>query len=176
MVWYNEAFADLSSMTQQIMKNPFDCTNGCDLTILYAIIIGSVITTILISIQLQLAREQFSIRNIVAQTKLRNDVYSLLTQMRMLQPIVYEKRMITPQNRKQVEYVAKTLKELEMDLLKLDGIIDREEKEKIYQMIERVKKRLTVGSSDFGKYPHRFQNMDFSESIEDLSLAIPLLP
>ena len=176
MVWYTEAYAELSSVTQQIMKNPFDCTNGCDLTILYAIIIGSVITTILISIQLQLAREQFSLRNIVAQTKLRNDVYSLLTQMRMLQPIVYEKRRITPRNRKQVEYVAKTLKELERDLAKLDGIISKEEKQKIYQMIERVKNRLKVGSVDFGKYPHRFQNMDFSESIEDVGLTIPILP
>ena len=176
MVWYNEAYAELATVTQQIMKNPFDCTNGCDLTILYAIIIGSVITTILISIQLQLAREQFSLRNIVAQTKLRNDVYSLLTQMRMLQPIVYEKRRITPQNRKQVEFVAKTLKELEMDLAKLDGIISKEEKQKINQMIERVKNRLKVGSVDFGKYPHRFQNMDFAESIEDVALTIPLLP
>ena len=68
------------------------------------------------------------------------------------------------------------MKELEIDLLKLDGIISREEKENIYQMIERVRNRLKVGSIDFGKYPHRFQNMDFAESIEDVGHTIPLLP
>ena len=112
MVWFNEALDLLSSVTLQIVKNPFDCTNGCDFTILYAIIIGTVITTILIGIQLQLAREQFSLRNMVTQTKLRGDTFSLLTQMRMLQPIVYEKRMITPQKRKQIEYIVRTLNEL----------------------------------------------------------------
>ena len=109
MVWLDEALAVLSSVTLQVIKNSFDCTNGCDLTILYAIIIGTVITTILIGIQLQLAREQFSLRNMVTQTKLRSNTFSLLTQMRMLQPIVYEKRKITPQNRKQIEFVARTL-------------------------------------------------------------------
>ena len=176
MVWFNEAFAEVSSVTLQLFKNPFDCTNGCDLTILYAIIIGTVVTTILISIQLQLAREQYSLRNMVAQTKLRNDVYSLLTQMRMLQPVVYEKRKITPQNRRQIEFVAKTLKDLENDLTKLDGIMSIEEKQRIFQMIERVKQRLIVGSMDFGKYPHRYQNMDFAESIEDVGRTLPLLP
>ena len=176
MVWFNEAFAEVSSVTLQLFKNPFDCTNGCDLTILYAIVIGTVVTTILISIQLQLAREQYSLRNMVAQTKFRNDVYSLLTQMRMLQPIVYEKRKITPQNRRQVEFVAKTLRDLENDLNKLDGIITIDEKDRIYHMIERIKQRLKVGSMDFGKYPHRYQNMDFADSIEDVGRTLPLLP
>ena len=176
MVWYNEAYAELSSVTQQIFANPFDCTNGCDLTILYAIIIGSVVTTILISIQLQLAREQFNLRNSVAQNKLRNDIHSLLTQMKMLQPIVYEKRQITPQNRKQIEFVARTLKGLENDIARLDGLIKPEEKEKILQAIHRTKKRLMAGSVDFGKFPHRYQNMDFAESIEDVGNTLPLLP
>lgn len=176
MVWFGEALAVLSSVTLQLIKNPFDCTDGCDLTILYAIIIGTVITTILISIQLQLAREQYSLRTLVAQTKLKSDTFSLLMQMRMLQPIVYEKRRITPQNRKQIEYVSKTLIELENDLAKLTDIIKTEEKEQIVLMIDRVKKRLKVGSIDFGKYPHRYQIMDFAESIEDVGRAIPLLP
>lgn len=176
MVWFNEAIDVLSSVTLQIVKNPFDCANGCDFTILYAIIIGTVITTILIGIQLQLAREQFSLRNMVTQTKLRGDTFSLLTQMRMLQPIVYEKRTITPQNRKQIEFVARTLIELENDLAKLNGIIRNEEKDQIIQMIVRVKKRLKSGSIDLIKYPNRFQNMDFAESIEDIGRTIPLLP
>jgi len=176
MVWFNEAFAEVSSVTLQLFKNPFDCTNGCDLTILYAIIIGTVVTSILITIQLQLARDQSSLRNMVAQTKLRNDIFSLLTQMRILQPIVYEKRIITPQNRKQIEFVAKTLNNLENDLAKLDDIMNIKEKERIYQMIQRVRKRLKVGSMDFGKYPHRYQNMDFADSIEDVGMTLPLLP
>ncbi len=151
MVWFNEALGVLSSVTLQVIKNPFDCTNGCDFTILYAIIIGTVITTILIAIQLPLAREQFSLRKMVTQTKLRGDTFSLLTQMRMLQPIVYEKRMITPHNRKQIEFVVRTLNELENDLAKLNGIIKNEEKDQIIQMIVRVKRRLKSGSIDLIK-------------------------
>ncbi len=176
MVWFGEALAVLSSVTLQLIKNPFDCTDGCDLTILYAIIIGTVITTILISIQLQLAREQDSLRTLVAQTKLKSDTVSLFMQMRMLQPIVYEKSRITPQNRKQIENVSKTLIELENDLAKLNNSTKTEEKEQIVLMIGRVKKRLKAGSIDFGKYPHTYQIMDFAESIKDVGRIIPLLP
>lgn len=176
MVWLTEAFAEVSSIAQQVVTNPFDCSEGCDLTILYAIIIGSVITSILISIQIQLAREQFSLRTMLTQTKLRNDVHSLYTQMRLLQPIVYEKRKITPQNRRQIDYLVKTLDNLENDLEKLNGFIRKKESEEIRHMIMRVRKRLKYGSIDFGKYPHRFQNMDFAESIQDVGQTLPLLP
>ena len=69
MVWLAEAYAELSSVSQQIISNPFDCSNGCDLTILYTIIIGSIITIILISVQIQMAREQYAIRNSLVQAK-----------------------------------------------------------------------------------------------------------
>ena len=171
-----EAFAELASVTQQIVRNPFDCTNGCDLTSIYAIIIGAIVTTIVLSIQIQLAREQNTLKIHVAKTKLRWDAYYLLTQMRILQPVVYDKSKITPQNRNQVSSIAKTIKELEMTLDKLDGEITKEEKEKIGQMISRVKRRLVYGSSDFGKFPHRYDVMDFSESIKDIGKTLAIFP
>jgi len=93
-----EAFGELSTITQQIVNYTFDCTEGCDLTILYAILIGVIVTSIVLTIQIQLAREQHKIKKIVSKTKLRNDIISLLNQMRIMQPIVFEKRPITPEN------------------------------------------------------------------------------
>lgn len=175
MVQFLKAFGELSTVTQQI-KNPFDCTNGCDLTILYAIIIGAIVTSIVLSIQIQLAREQHSIKNIVAKTKLRNDAISLLNQMRIMQPIVYEKSQITQENRMQISSIVKMVKDFEDDIKKIDGAINEEDKEKIIHTIERIKKRLKYGSTDFGKWPHRFEAMDFSDSIKDIGITLAALP
>jgi hypothetical protein len=171
-----EAFGELSTITQQIVKNPFDCTEGCDLTILYAIFIGAIVTTIVLSIQIQLAREQHKIKKIVTKTKLRNDAMTLLNQMRIIQPIVFEKRPITPENRMQITSIARTIKEFEDSLNLIDQVISNEEKQKILQIIERVKKRLRYGSTDFGKWPHRFEAMDFAESIRDVGITLSALP
>ena len=171
-----EAFAELSTVTQQIIKNPFDCANGCDLTILYAIIIGAIVTSIVLSIQVQLAREQHTIKTIVSKTKLRNDAISLLNQMRIMQPIVYEKSQITQENRRQILSIAKTIKDFEQDLKELDDVITEEERNRILHVVERIKKRLTVGSSDFGKWPHRYEAMDFADSIRDIGVTLAELP
>ena len=171
-----EAFGELSTITQQIVKSPFDCTEGCDLTILYAIFIGAIVTTIVLSIQIQLAREQHKIKKIVTKTKLRNDAMTLLNQMRIIQPIVFEKRPITPENRMQITSIARTIKEFEDSLNLIDQVISNEEKQKILQIIERVKKRLRYGSTDFGKWPHRYEAMDFAESIRDVGITLSTLP
>ena len=176
MFGVTEAFAELSTVTQQIVKNPFDCTTGCDLTAIYGIIIGAIVTIIVLSIQIQLAREQQSLRNSVTKTKLRSDALSLLNQMRIIQPIVYEKSKITPQNRKQVSCIAQTIKELEETLETLDDMIEKDEKQKIQQMLSRLKRRLKYGSTDFAKFPHRYQSMDFAESIKDLGTTLPVFP
>ncbi|HSG74350.1 MAG TPA: hypothetical protein VLA01_04050 [Nitrosopumilaceae archaeon] len=171
-----EAFGELSTVTQQIVKNPFDCTDGCDFTILYAIFIGAVVTIIVLSIQIQLAREQQKIKKIVTKTKLKNDAITLLNQMRIMQPIVFEKRPITPENRMQITSIARSIKEFEDSLNLIDQAISNEEKQKILQIIERIKKRLKYGSTDFGKWPHRYEAMDFSESIRDVGITLSALP
>ena len=171
-----EAFGELSTVAHQIVKNPFDCTNGCDLTILYAILIGAIVTSIVLSIQIQLAREQHKIKTIVSKTKLRNDAMSLLNQMRLMQPIVYEKRPITPENRLQITSIARTIKEFEESLNSVEQVLSSEEKKKILQIVERIKKRLKYGSTDFGKWPHRYEAMDFSESIRDVGITLAALP
>lgn len=171
-----EAFGELSTVTQQIVKNPFDCTDGCELTILYAIFIGAIVTSIVLSVQIQLAREQHKIKTIVTKTKLRNDVISLLFQMRIVQPIVFEKRPITPENRMQITSIIKTIKEFEDSLNSINKILSSEEKQKVLQTIERIKKRLKYGSTDFGKWPHRYEAMDFAESIRDVGITLATLP
>ena len=176
MVQFTEAFAELSNITHQIVKNPFDCVNGCDLTILYAIIIGAIVTSIVLSIQVQLAREQHTIKTIVAKTKLRSDAISLLNQMRIMQPIVYGKSQITPENRRQIASIAKAIKDFETDLKNISDVITIEERDRILQVVERIKKRLTVGSSDFGKWPHRYEAMDFADSIRDIGITLAELP
>jgi hypothetical protein len=176
MVQFTEAYAEISSVTQQIVKNPFDCTNGCDLTILYAIIIGAIVTSIVLSIQVQLAREQHTIKTMVTKTKLRSDAMSLLNQMRIIQPIVYGKSQITQENRRQISSIAKSVKDFEIDLREMNDIITVEERDRILQVVERIKKRLTVGSSDFGKWPHRYEAMDFADSIRDVGITLSELP
>lgn len=171
-----EAFGELSTISQQIVSNPFDCTNGCDLTILYAILIRAIVTSIVLSIQIQLAREQHKIKKIVTKTKLRNDAIYLLNQMRIMQPVVYEKRPITPENRMQITGIVRTIKEFEDSLNSSEKILSDEEKKKIIQIIERIKKRLKYGSTDFGKWPHRFEAMDFSDSIRDVGITLSALP
>ena len=171
-----EAFGELSTVTQQVVQNPFDCTEGCDLTILYAIFIGAIVTSIVLSIQIQLAREQHKIKKIVTITKLRNDAMSLLYQMRIMQPIVFEKRPITPENRMQITSIAKTIKEFESSLNSIDQTLSGEDKQNIIQMIDRIKKRLKYGSTDFGKWPHRYEAMDFAESIKDVGITLSTLP
>jgi len=171
-----EAFGELSSSVQQIVSNPFDCTKGCDLTILYAILIGAIVTSIVLTIQIQLAREQHKIKKIVTKTKLRNDVISLLNQMRIIQPIVFEKRPITPENRMQITSIARTIKEFEESLNEIGDVLSSDEKQKIIQIIERIKKRLKYGSTDFGKWPHRYEAMDFAESIREVGISLSTLP
>lgn len=171
-----EAFGELSNITHQIIKNPFDCTEGCDLTILYAIVIGAIVTSIVLSIQIQLAREQHKIKTIVSKTKLRNDAISLLNQMRLMQPIVYEKRPITPENKMQITSIARTIKEFEDSINSVELVLSIEEKQKIIQIIERIKKRLKYGSTDFGRWPYRYEAMDFSESIRDVGITLAALP
>ena len=171
-----EAFGELSTSTQQIVNNPFDCTEGCDLTILYAILIGAIVTSIVLTIQIQLAREQHEIKKIVSKTKLRNDIISLLNQMRIVQPIVFEKRPITPENRMQITSIARTIKEFEESLNKIGEMLSNDEKQKIIQIIERIKKRLKYGSTDFGKWPHRYEAMDFAESIRDIGISLSTIP
>ena len=171
-----EAFGEVSTSTQQIVNNPFDCTEGCDLTILYAILIGAIVTSIVLTIQIQLAREQHEIKKIVSKTKLRNDIISLLNQMRIVQPIVFEKRPITPENRMQITSIARTIKEFEESLNEIGKMLSSEEKQKIIQIIERIKKRLKYGSTDFGKWPHRYEAMDFAESIREVGISLAAIP
>jgi len=171
-----EAFGELSTITQQIVNSPFDCTEGCDLTILYAILIGAIVTSIVLSIQIQLAREQHKIKKIVSKTKLRNDAISLLNQMRIMQPIVFEKRPITPENRMQITSIARTIKEFEESLNEIGEVLSSDEKQKIIQIIERIKKRLKYGSADFGKWPYRYEAMDFVESIREVGITLATLP
>jgi len=171
-----EAFGELSTSTLQIVNNPFDCADGCDLTILYAILIGAIVTSIVLTIQIQLAREQHEIKKIVSKTKLRNDVLSLLNQMRIIQPIVFEKRLITPENRMQITSIARTIKEFEESLNEIGEVLSSDEKQKIIQIIERIKKRLKYGSTDFGKWPHRYEAMDFAESIRDVGISLSTIP
>ena len=171
-----KAFGEVSTLSQQIVSNLFDCTNGCDLTILYAIIIGAIVTSIVLSIQIQLAREQHKIKKIVSKTKLRNDAIYLLNQMRIMQPVVYEKRPITPENRMQITGIVRTIKEFEDGLNSSEKILTDEEKKKTIQIIEQIKKRLKYGSTDFGKWPHRFEAMDFSDSIRDVGITLSVLP
>ncbi len=171
-----EAFGELFTSTQQIVNNPFDCTEGCDLTILYAILIGAIVTSIVLTIQIQLAREQHKIKKIVSKTKLRNDVISLLNQMRIIQPIVFEKRLITPENRMQITSIARTIKEFEESLNEIGEVLSSDEKQKIIQIIERIKKRLKYGSTDFGKWSHRYEAMDFAESIRDVGISLATIP
>ncbi len=171
-----EAFGELYTSTQQIVNNPFDCTEGCDLTILYAILIGAIVTSIVLAIQIQLAREQHKIKKIVSKTKLRNDVISLLNQMRIIQPIVFEKRPITPENRMQITSIARTIKEFEESLNEIGEVLNTDEKQKIIQIIERIKKRLKYGSTDIGKWPHRYEAMDFAESIREVGISLATIP
>jgi len=171
-----EAFGELYTSTQQIVNNPFDCTEECDLTILYAILIGAIVTSIVLTIQIQLAREQHKIKKIVSKTKLRNDVISLLNQMRIIQPIVFEKRPITPENRMQITSIARTIKEFEESLNEIGDVLSSDEKQKIIQIIERIKKRLKYGSTDFGKWPHRYEAMDFAESIREVEISLSTIP
>ena len=171
-----EAFGELSTSTQQIVNNPFDCTEGCDLTILYAILIGAIVTSIVLTIQIQLAREQHEIKKIVSKTKLRNDIISLLNQMRIVQPIVFEKRPITPENRMQITSIARTIKEFEESLNEIGNVLSRDEKQKIIQLIGRIKKRLKYGSTDFGKWPYRYEAMDFAESIREVGISLATIP
>ncbi len=171
-----EAIGELSTSTQQIVNNSFDCTEGCDLMILYAILIGAIVTSIVLTIQIQLAREQHKIKKIVSKTKLRNDVISLLNQMRIIQPIVFEKRPITPENRMQITSIARTIKEFEESLNEIGDVLSSDEKQKIIQIIERIKKRLKYGSTDFGKWPHRYEAMDFAESIREVGISLSTIP
>jgi len=171
-----DVFGELYTSTQQIVNNPFDCTEGCDLTILYAILIGAIVTSIVLTIQIQLAREQHKIKKIVSKTKLRNDVISLLNQMRIIQPIVFEKRPITPENRMQITSIARTIKEFEESLNEIGDVLSRDEKQKIIQLIERIKKRLKYGSTDFGKWPYRYEAMDFTESIREVGISLSTIP
>ena len=55
-------------------------------------------------------------------------------------------------------------------------MISSDEKQKIIQNIERIKKRLKYGSTDFDKWPHRYEAMDFAESIREVGITLATLP
>ncbi len=96
--------------------------------------------------------------------------------MRIMQPIVFEKRPITPENRMQITSIARTIKEFEESLNEIEEVLSNDEKQKIIQLIERIKKRLKYGSTDFGKWPHRYEAMDFAESIRDVGISLSTIP
>ncbi len=55
-------------------------------------------------------------------------------------------------------------------------MLSSDEKQKIIQIIERIKKRLKYGSTDFGKWPHRYEAMDFAESIREVGISLATIP
>ena len=165
----------LSTIMQDLAPYFFRCDDGCDMTNVFAASIVLLFTFTIFAIQVHLAREHESLRTFIVRNKLKNDIYYLLYQMRMLQPVVYEKRIITEQDKHQITSIAKTIKHIEdsMDELKQNLTVD--EKTKIAETIANVKNRLKHGANDLKRTPQRFDYMDFSESIKEVSHTLPLV-
>lgn len=95
--------------------------------------------------------------------------------MRMIQPHAYEKRAITDLERNQIVSIAKTVKQIEDNLNELKNNISDEEKTKIKNTISFVKQRLEYGINDLTRVPRRFDYLDFSDSIREVSNTLPII-
>lgn len=88
-------FSIVYALANDLMSYFFRCEQDCNPV---NVIAGSIIllfTVTIFAIQIHLAKEHESLKTFIIRSKLRNDAYYLLYQMRMLQPTVYEKRIIT---------------------------------------------------------------------------------
>ena len=165
----------LSTVMQDLAPYFFTCDDGCDMTNVFAAGIVLLFTFTIFAIQVHLAKEHESLRTFIVRNKLRNDIYYLLYQMRMLQPVVYEKRIITEQDKHQITSIAKTIKHIESAMDELKQNLTLEERTKIHETIANVKNRLKHGANDLKRTPQRFDYMDFSESIKEVSHTLPLV-
>ncbi|RDJ31153.1 MAG: hypothetical protein DWQ18_03770 [Crenarchaeota archaeon] len=165
----------LSSIMHDMAPYFFRCDSECDMTNVFAASIVLLFTFTIFAIQIHLAKEHETLRTFTVRSKLRNDTYYLLYQMRMLQPIAYEKRIITEQEKNQITSIVKTIKQIEDNLNELKDKLGPEEKKKITQTIDSVKQRLRYGINDLKRHPQRFDYMDFSESIKDISNTLPII-
>ena len=165
----------LSSVMNDIAPYFFRCDEGCDMTNVFAASIVLLFTFTIFAIQVHLAKEHESLRTFIVRSKLRNDTYYLLYQMRMMQPTVYEKRLITEQDKTQISGIAKTIKQIEENLGELKNELDDTEQKRIAETIKNVKKRLQYGINDLKRHPQRFDYMDFTESIKEVSMTLPVI-
>lgn len=165
----------LNTVMQDIAPYFLRCDDGCDMTNIFAASIVLLFTFTIFAIQVHLAKEHESLRTFIVRNKLRNDIYYLLYQMRMLQPVVYEKRIITEQDKHQITSIAKTIKQIEDNVKELGEKLTLDEKTKISETIHNVKRRLKHGANDLKRTPQRFDYMDFSESIKEVSYTLPLV-
>ena len=165
----------LSSVMNDIAPYFFRCDEGCDMTNVFAASIVLLFTFTIFAIQVHLAKEHESLRTFIVRSKLRNDTYYLLYQMRMMQPTVYEKRLITEQDKTQISGIAKTIKQIEDNLGELKNVLDDTEQKRIIETIKNVKKRLQYGINDLKRHPQRFDYMDFSESIKEVAMTLPVI-
>ena len=95
--------------------------------------------------------------------------------MRMMQPIVFEKRLITNQDKRQITSILKTISHIDDSLKELEGKISDQEQKIIVDTLSSVKLRIKHGINDLKRTPQKFDYMDFSESIKDLSNTLPLV-
>jgi len=153
----------------------FRCDQGCDMTNVFAASIVLLFIFTIFAIQVHLAKEHESLRTFIVRSKLRNDTYYLLYQMRMIQPIVYEKRLITEHDKSHISGIAKTINHIEENLDELKNHLGEVERKRISDTIRSVKKRLQYGINDLKRHPQRFDYMDFSESIKEVSITLPVI-
>jgi len=83
--------------------------------------------------------------------------------------------LISEQDKHQITSIAKTIKQIEDNVKELDKKLTLEEKTRIQETISNVKRRLKHGANDLKRTPQRFDYMDFSESIRDVSHTLPLI-
>lgn len=173
-----ENISDLTSLSnaiQDMFPYFFRCEEQCDLTNFFAAGIVVLFTITIFAIQIHLAREHEQLRSFIIRNKLRNDVYYLLYQMRMLQPYAYEKKLITDLERNQIISIAKTVQQIEENLVELKNKLTYDEKTKIENTINFVKQRLEYGLTDLKRNPRRFDYLDFSDSIKEVSNTLPMI-
>ncbi len=165
----------LSSAIQDMFPYLFRCAEQCDMTNVFAASVVLLFTFTIFAIQVHLAKEHENLRSFIVRNKLRNDTYYLLYQMRMIQPYAYEKKPITDLERNQIISIAKTVKQIEDNLEELKNNITYEEKTKIQNTIRFVKQRLEYGINDLKRVPRRFDYLDFSDSIKEVSNTLPII-
>lgn len=165
----------LSSAVQDMLPYFFRCEDKCDMTNIFAASVVLLFTFTIFAIQVHLAKEHENLRTFIIKSKLRNDTYYLLYQMRMIQPLAYEKKLITDSERNQIVSIAKTVRQIEDNLHELDKQLTQDEKLKIRNTIAFVKQRLEYGINDLKKTPRRFDYLDFSDSIKEVSNTLPLI-